>query len=67
MAPEIGGEEIPSLILQPLVENALKHGLAPKPGRATCGSPRAPKAGRLPCEWRTMAWACGAAPRRAWA
>jgi two-component system LytT family sensor kinase len=32
MDPEIAGEEIPSLILQPLVENALKHGLAPRPG-----------------------------------
>jgi two-component system LytT family sensor kinase len=32
VAPEIEGEQIPSLILQPLVENALKHGLGPKPG-----------------------------------
>ena len=35
VAPEVAGAQIPSLILQPLVENALKHGLAPKigPGR----------------------------------
>ena len=32
MAPEVAGAPIPSLILQPLVENALKHGLGPKPG-----------------------------------
>jgi two-component system LytT family sensor kinase len=29
-SPEVEGAQIPSLILQPLVENALKHGLAPK-------------------------------------
>jgi two-component system LytT family sensor kinase len=32
VAPEIERAQIPSLILQPLVENALKHGLGPKPG-----------------------------------
>uniref|UniRef100_Q01R05 Histidine kinase internal region n=1 Tax=Solibacter usitatus (strain Ellin6076) TaxID=234267 RepID=Q01R05_SOLUE len=32
MDPEIANEDIPSLILQPLVENALKHGLSPRPG-----------------------------------
>jgi two-component system LytT family sensor kinase len=32
VAPELESAQIPSLILQPLVENALKHGLGPKPG-----------------------------------
>lgn len=31
--PSIGHENIPTLLLQPLVENALKHGLAPKGGK----------------------------------
>jgi two-component system, LytTR family, sensor kinase len=30
--PAIDTERIPTLILQPIVENALKHGLGPKPG-----------------------------------
>ncbi|HMC59800.1 MAG TPA: sensor histidine kinase [Candidatus Solibacter sp.] len=32
IAPAVAGDHLPSLILQPLVENALKHGLGPKPG-----------------------------------
>lgn len=32
IAPDVTGQPIPSLLMQPLVENALKHGLAPKPG-----------------------------------
>jgi two-component system, LytTR family, sensor kinase len=32
VSPEAEREYVPSLILQPVVENALKHGLAPKPG-----------------------------------
>jgi len=32
VAPDAANEPIPSLLLQPIVENALKHGLAPKLG-----------------------------------
>lgn len=31
--PSIAHEDVPTLLLQPLVENALKHGLAPKGGK----------------------------------
>jgi two-component system, LytTR family, sensor kinase len=32
VSPEVAADQIPALIVQPIVENALKHGLAPKPG-----------------------------------
>lgn len=35
ISPEVQGAEVPNLILQPIVENAIKHGIAP---RASSGS-----------------------------
>ncbi|SFQ45973.1 two-component system, LytT family, sensor kinase [Amycolatopsis arida] len=35
IAPEVLGVVVPFLLIQPLVENAVKHGLAPKPGGGT--------------------------------
>jgi two-component system LytT family sensor kinase len=32
VAPEVASSPVPSLILQPVVENALRHGLGPRPG-----------------------------------
>jgi two-component system LytT family sensor kinase len=32
VSPEVAASPVPSLILQPVVENALRHGLAPRPG-----------------------------------
>lgn len=32
VTPELGAQEIPALLLQPLVENAIKHGIAPQIG-----------------------------------
>jgi hypothetical protein len=47
-------EQIPSLILQPIVENALKHGLGPKPGPGHLWITA--EAGiRCVCEWKMTA------------
>jgi two-component system, LytTR family, sensor kinase len=37
LCPEVAKFRIPTLLLQPLVENALKHGLAPKRGQRNLG------------------------------
>ncbi len=47
VTPEIASEHVPSLILQPLVENALKHGLGPKPGSGHLWIRAYPEGGKL--------------------
>ncbi|HXB74733.1 MAG TPA: sensor histidine kinase [Candidatus Acidoferrales bacterium] len=47
VAPAVAGEHLPSLILQPLVENALKHGLGPKPGPGHLWISAAPQDGSV--------------------
>jgi signal transduction histidine kinase len=50
--PEALDAEVPRLILQPLVENAIKHGLSPKPGRGWIRVSAARRADRLSLEVR---------------
>ena len=45
--PAVAGDHLPSLILQPLVENALQHGLGPKPGPGHLWISAAPQDGRV--------------------
>ena len=47
ISPAVSGEHLPSLILQPLVENALKHGLGPKPGPGHLWISAAPQDGQV--------------------
>jgi LytS/YehU family sensor histidine kinase len=35
LPPELRAEALPAMLLQPLVENALQHGVAKRPGPAT--------------------------------
>ena len=48
--PETLDAEVPRLILQPLVENAIKHGLSPKPGRGEIRITAARRQDRLSLE-----------------
>ncbi len=50
--PETLDAEVPRLILQPLVENAIKHGLSPKPGRGWIRVSASRRADRLALEVR---------------
>jgi hypothetical protein len=52
IAPDIGGAQVPPMLLQPLVENAVRHGIArvPAGGRLTIDARRV--AGRLVLEVR---------------
>jgi len=47
VAPEVLGAETPTLILQPLIENAVRHGVAPAMGRVDLAVEAASRGGNL--------------------
>ena len=59
MQPGLERALVPALILQPLVENAIRHGIAPvpEPGRVTLWARRR-RTGGCGWRWRTRAGGC---------
>jgi two-component system, LytTR family, sensor kinase len=62
--PDVAGEPIPPLILQPLVENAVRHGLGPKPDGGVLRVLARPEGGalRLTVEDDGVGWATSRQP-----
>ena len=54
------GARLPSLLLQPLIENAIKYAVTPAKTAPTSGSPRSARAKRCGSKSPTMATATGA-------
>jgi len=65
--PKLGEVRVPTLLLQPLVENALKHGLAPKGGRRNLFVTASVSEGRILLEVADdgVGFAMGRQPNRA--
>ena len=57
VAPEVLAVSVPYLVVQPLVENAVRHGLAPSPASGRSRSPRSISAPRPRSRSRTTGWA----------